>query len=303
MTKFCFISSFQFLFTGDEDHTFFAVLDEASAALDVRAEVCCYSALQKRGIGFLSVSNRPSLLPFHAKVLILIFLKIQFSAFKTSQQQNFVQKRIKKLLYSFFSHFQFLKVMHLGPSIHHGAYHLETVEANSNQAVSLLKTKLNAEVDGEATIGNMPPQVMPRPEPPRILTPRVPPPRRLDSGLQIPSSGSNEPPARNFVRTVAFAPAKPTLVRSSTKDSKESKGSFDKENQNTIQTPHIPKSTSQKRVEFDETGAVLYKEDLPQLPFPRQEFGDAHLNPRHNTRRRGRLSMAMDHPPRRSSFG
>ena len=70
-----------------EQQPFFAILDEATAALDVRAEVICYTALQKRGIGVLSVSLRPSLLPILTDRLLLykiVKIKIYRSLCKTT---------------------------------------------------------------------------------------------------------------------------------------------------------------------------------------------------------------------------
>lgn len=46
---------------------FFAVLDESTASLDVESEVAVYSQVRERGIGFLSVAHRPTVIQFHTK--------------------------------------------------------------------------------------------------------------------------------------------------------------------------------------------------------------------------------------------
>ena len=61
-----------------------------------------------------------------------------------------------------------------------------------------------------------------------------------------------------------------------------------------------------EKVDLDETGAVVFDADLPALPFERQEYGDAHLNPRFNHgRKAGRWSFDEKDTkvPRRNSFG
>ena len=279
----------------EEGFSFFAILDEATAALDVRAEVCCYSALQKRGIGFLSVSNRPSLLPFHEKVL------------------------------------------HLKPSAG-GAHHPEVVAACSNTAMNLLKTQRTAPVDGENTIGNCPPRVSPMPELPRVVTPRLPPPRNR----KLTGSGSIVPPrvvassSRTPATPLAFMQPNPSdqqleneeehhhvqfeLVSSAlSSDGNEDcvqvqqprtmQDQKNETNQDQASVADVakPKRLPVEKVELDETGAVVFESDLPALPFPRQDFGDAHLNPRFNRgRKAGKLSIGeIDEnlELRRNSFG
>lgn len=53
------------------DSTFFAVLDESTASMDVEAELLVYKACQERGVGVLSVAHRPTVIQFHSKVLKL----------------------------------------------------------------------------------------------------------------------------------------------------------------------------------------------------------------------------------------
>ena len=48
---------------------FFAVLDESTASLDVTSEVEVYAQCKARGMGFLSVAHRPTVIKFHTKVL------------------------------------------------------------------------------------------------------------------------------------------------------------------------------------------------------------------------------------------
>jgi len=50
---------------------FFAVLDEATASMEVAAETVVYTALKERRIGFLSVAHRPTTLQHHEKALVL----------------------------------------------------------------------------------------------------------------------------------------------------------------------------------------------------------------------------------------
>ncbi len=193
-----------------EPQGFFAILDEATAALDVRAEVCCYSALQKRGIGFLSVSNRPSLLPFHKTVI------------------------------------------HLDPSTeHHGAHRPKMMSASSNNAAKLLATPRNAPVDGRATVGDGPPCPLPESE----------------DDLFLPRSITSRSKDTDSVRSIRLPRFEPDL----------------------------PTSNYQS----------MDTEGLEDLPFPRQEFAEAHLNPSYNWRRTIGSSCSLDHdgPPRRYSFG
>lgn len=49
--------------------TFYAILDEATAAMDCDSEVIMYRAVRDRGIGFLSVAHRPTVIQFHTKVI------------------------------------------------------------------------------------------------------------------------------------------------------------------------------------------------------------------------------------------
>merc|ERR1712176_1589101 len=49
-----------------------AVLDEATSALPVKDERNLYLCLQERGIGYVSVGHRPSLLQYHDLVLELL---------------------------------------------------------------------------------------------------------------------------------------------------------------------------------------------------------------------------------------
>ncbi|CAK0870012.1 unnamed protein product, partial [Prorocentrum cordatum] len=48
---------------------FFAVLDESSASMDTNSEMAVYQACRSRGIGYLSVAHRPTVIQFHSKVL------------------------------------------------------------------------------------------------------------------------------------------------------------------------------------------------------------------------------------------
>jgi putative ATP-binding cassette transporter len=50
----------------------FAVLDEATSALDTNNEANLYQQLCNLGIRFISVGHRPTILPFHTRVLILL---------------------------------------------------------------------------------------------------------------------------------------------------------------------------------------------------------------------------------------
>ena len=49
----------------------YAVLDEATSALDTENEASLYRQLQKMGIRYISVGHRPTILPFHNRVLDL----------------------------------------------------------------------------------------------------------------------------------------------------------------------------------------------------------------------------------------
>lgn len=53
------------------NHPGFAVLDEATSALDVPTETLLYEELKKRGIHFISVGHRASILKYHDRVLEL----------------------------------------------------------------------------------------------------------------------------------------------------------------------------------------------------------------------------------------
>jgi len=48
-----------------------AILDEASAALDLNSEERMYSALADANVTYISVGHRPSLLRYHDKILRL----------------------------------------------------------------------------------------------------------------------------------------------------------------------------------------------------------------------------------------
>ena len=50
---------------------FFAVLDEATAAMDSFSEQCCYEAARNSGIGMISVSHRPALAKYHDRLLLI----------------------------------------------------------------------------------------------------------------------------------------------------------------------------------------------------------------------------------------
>ena len=47
----------------------YAILDESTSALDVANERMLYELLKHKGISYISVGHRPSLLEFHPKVL------------------------------------------------------------------------------------------------------------------------------------------------------------------------------------------------------------------------------------------
>ncbi|MEM8715850.1 MAG: ATP-binding cassette domain-containing protein, partial [Cyanobacteria bacterium P01_G01_bin.4] len=49
----------------------YAILDESTSALDVANERMLYELLQRKGITYISVGHRPSLLEFHPTVLQL----------------------------------------------------------------------------------------------------------------------------------------------------------------------------------------------------------------------------------------
>ena len=49
----------------------FAIMDEATSAMDVPLEVKCMNLCHRRGIACISVGHRPTLLPFHRRVLTL----------------------------------------------------------------------------------------------------------------------------------------------------------------------------------------------------------------------------------------
>jgi putative ATP-binding cassette transporter len=55
---------------GDVSQGFFAVLDEATAALDMDSEMAVYDAIKRAKIGYLSVAHRPTVIPYHTKVLL-----------------------------------------------------------------------------------------------------------------------------------------------------------------------------------------------------------------------------------------
>ena len=46
---------------------FYAVLDESTASLDVESEVAVYKQCQVKGMGFLSVAHRPTVIKYHTK--------------------------------------------------------------------------------------------------------------------------------------------------------------------------------------------------------------------------------------------
>jgi putative ATP-binding cassette transporter len=48
------------------------VLDEATSALDTNNEANLYQQLRNLGIRYISVGHRPTILPFHTRVLILL---------------------------------------------------------------------------------------------------------------------------------------------------------------------------------------------------------------------------------------
>eukprot|EP00928_Gymnodinium_smaydae_P076483 TRINITY_DN5950_c1_g2_i1.p1 TRINITY_DN5950_c1_g2~~TRINITY_DN5950_c1_g2_i1.p1 ORF type:complete len:1554 (+),score=286.16 TRINITY_DN5950_c1_g2_i1:344-4663(+) len=52
---------------------FYAVLDESTAALDTASEMAVYSRCRAKGIGFLSVAHRPTVIQYHTKVLAFYF--------------------------------------------------------------------------------------------------------------------------------------------------------------------------------------------------------------------------------------
>jgi len=54
---------------GEQSQGFFAVLDESSASMDTTSETRVYLACCHRRIGLLSVAHRPTVIPFHSKVL------------------------------------------------------------------------------------------------------------------------------------------------------------------------------------------------------------------------------------------
>ncbi|CAE8663641.1 unnamed protein product, partial [Polarella glacialis] len=54
---------------GDTSQGFFAVLDESSASMDTTSEMLVYKACRERGLGYLSVAHRPTVIQFHSKVL------------------------------------------------------------------------------------------------------------------------------------------------------------------------------------------------------------------------------------------
>ena len=49
----------------------FAIMDEATSAMDVLLEASCMQRCIDRGIGIISVGHRPTLLPYHTHVLSL----------------------------------------------------------------------------------------------------------------------------------------------------------------------------------------------------------------------------------------
>jgi len=54
---------------GNASEGFFAILDEATSAMDVDSEIFVYEACVRRKLGFLSVAHRPTVIKFHSKVL------------------------------------------------------------------------------------------------------------------------------------------------------------------------------------------------------------------------------------------
>eukprot|EP00930_Biecheleria_cincta_P040069 TRINITY_DN27487_c0_g2_i1.p1 TRINITY_DN27487_c0_g2~~TRINITY_DN27487_c0_g2_i1.p1 ORF type:complete len:1502 (-),score=313.01 TRINITY_DN27487_c0_g2_i1:8-4513(-) len=54
---------------GDRHQGFFAILDESSASMDTTSEMQVYGCCRERGLGFLSVAHRPTVIQFHSKVL------------------------------------------------------------------------------------------------------------------------------------------------------------------------------------------------------------------------------------------
>eukprot|EP00931_Biecheleriopsis_adriatica_P093343 TRINITY_DN67085_c0_g1_i1.p1 TRINITY_DN67085_c0_g1~~TRINITY_DN67085_c0_g1_i1.p1 ORF type:complete len:1643 (+),score=307.56 TRINITY_DN67085_c0_g1_i1:40-4968(+) len=52
---------------------FFAVLDESTASMDTTSEMQVYKACRDRGLGYLSVAHRPTIIQFHTKVLVFEF--------------------------------------------------------------------------------------------------------------------------------------------------------------------------------------------------------------------------------------
>jgi len=58
---------------GDTSQGFFAVLDESTASMDTTSEMLVYESCRSRGIGFLSVAHRPTVIQYHSKVLLFQF--------------------------------------------------------------------------------------------------------------------------------------------------------------------------------------------------------------------------------------
>ena len=58
---------------------FYAVLDESTAALDVDSEAAVYAQCEKKGMGFLSVAHRPTVIRYHSKVLLRSEVNIELN--------------------------------------------------------------------------------------------------------------------------------------------------------------------------------------------------------------------------------
>ena len=77
---------------------FYAVLDESTASLDVKSEVAVYSECRKRGMGFLSVAHRPTVIKFHDEVLTYYFdenAELQYKIDKSEDMAKLVSEQIR----------------------------------------------------------------------------------------------------------------------------------------------------------------------------------------------------------------
>jgi len=76
---------------------FYAVLDESTASLDTESEIAVYSQCRKKGMGFLSVAHRPTVIQFHTKVLHFYFDEKNVLQWELVDGQKFAAEAAEKI--------------------------------------------------------------------------------------------------------------------------------------------------------------------------------------------------------------